>query len=95
MREALWQYHDKFPEVKSILVGTRIDDPHGGTSLIVIGSLNATEALNTGKLQLRNPTDDGWPPYQRVHPILHWTYEQIWEYLRQFEVPYCDLYDRG
>ncbi|KAG8835831.1 3'-phosphoadenosine 5'-phosphosulfate sulfotransferase [Serendipita sp. 399] len=47
------------------------------------------------KLDFRTPTDADWPAYQRVHPILNWSYNQIWEYLRRFEVPYCDLYNQG
>jgi len=77
MKEALRQYQEKEPSVKSILIGTRRADPHGGN------------------LDLRTPTDDGWPRYQRVHPILNWTYGEIWEYLKRFDIPYCDLYNEG
>lgn len=31
----------------------------------------------------------------RIHPLLHWTEEDIWEYIRQFNVPYVSLYDLG
>ena len=49
----------------------------------------------TGKLDFKTPTDPGWPSFLRVHPVINWTYEQIWEYLRRFNVPYCSLYDLG
>jgi 3'-phosphoadenosine 5'-phosphosulfate sulfotransferase (PAPS reductase)/FAD synthetase len=41
------------------------------------------------------PTDEGWPPYMRVYPILQWSYREVWEYLLLFKVPYCSLYNEG
>ncbi|MFH1244023.1 MAG: phosphoadenosine phosphosulfate reductase family protein [bacterium] len=31
----------------------------------------------------------------RVHPILNFTLGDIWEYIRTYQVPYVDLYDKG
>ncbi|THH29496.1 hypothetical protein EUX98_g4693 [Antrodiella citrinella] len=47
------------------------------------------------KLSFRNPTDPDWPKFERVNPIINWSYSNVWDYLRQFDVPYCKLYDDG
>ncbi|CAK7565262.1 MAG: 3'-phosphoadenosine 5'-phosphosulfate sulfotransferase [Sporothrix epigloea] len=42
-----------------------------------------------------NPTDLGWPPLMRIHPIINWHYAEIWAFIRHFDIPFCDLYNRG
>ncbi|CAN0426586.1 unnamed protein product, partial [Ectocarpus sp. 13 AM-2016] len=35
------------------------------------------------------------PPFMRVNPVIDWNYGQVWAFLRDFELPYCSLYDEG
>jgi phosphoadenosine phosphosulfate reductase len=35
------------------------------------------------------------PPHMRVHPILHFTEMDIWQYIKDFNLPYCELYQKG
>ena len=35
------------------------------------------------------------PPHTRVHPILHFTEMDIWQYIKELNVPYCPLYRQG
>lgn len=30
-----------------------------------------------------------------VSPILNWTEEEVWEFIRRYKIPYCKLYDEG
>ncbi|KAL2020834.1 hypothetical protein VTK56DRAFT_7927 [Thermocarpiscus australiensis] len=42
-----------------------------------------------------NPTDEGWPQFMRVHPVIDWHYVEIWAFIRHLRIPFCDLYNRG
>ena len=30
-----------------------------------------------------------------LHPIFDWSTEEVWEFIREYKVPYCELYDQG
>ncbi|OQO09418.1 hypothetical protein B0A48_04816 [Cryoendolithus antarcticus] len=42
-----------------------------------------------------DPTDRGWPAFMRIHPVIDWHYAEIWAFIRELDVPYCELYDMG
>lgn len=41
------------------------------------------------------PSSAGWPTFMRVNPLLHWAYHDVWRFLRGFNLPFCELYERG
>ncbi|PNF24944.1 FAD synthase [Cryptotermes secundus] len=49
-----------------------------------------SETLNSFQV-----TDSGWPQVMRVSPLLDWSYQNVWTFLRDLSVPYCTLYDEG
>ena len=30
-----------------------------------------------------------------INPIIDWTTEEVWEFIKEYNVPYCCLYDEG
>lgn len=30
-----------------------------------------------------------------INPIIDWSNEEVWEFIREYKVPYCKLYDQG
>lgn len=57
---------------------------------------------DTALLEPFSPTDPSWPAFMRVHPILDWTYAEIWDFLRSPLLTlggrpqeWCELYDYG
>lgn len=47
------------------------------------------------KLPIISPTDRDWPFILRFNPLLDWTYIDVWDYIEQFKLPVCSLYEKG
>ena len=30
-----------------------------------------------------------------MNPVVDWSYEQIWTFIKDFDIPYCKLYNEG
>jgi FAD synthetase len=42
-----------------------------------------------------SPSDPGWPTFTRVNPMMKWTHQQVWSFLRSYCCEYCSLYELG
>jgi len=49
----------------------------------------------TEGLDAFTPSSEGWPAFMRINPIIDWSYQHVWTFLRTFQLPYCALYDEG
>lgn len=41
------------------------------------------------------PTDNGWDMIMRYHPLLDWSYADVWNYIDFYSLPVCSLYEKG
>ncbi|KAK6455544.1 uncharacterized protein RJT20DRAFT_48026 [Scheffersomyces xylosifermentans] len=60
---------------------------------IVVGIRHDDPYGSTLKYEV--PTDHDWPKFLRIHPILHWNYVDIWDFLVGCNLDYCEMYNRG
>lgn len=67
---------------------------HPNISAIFIGT-RRVDLRPGNEVSAFSPTDNGWPEYVRVNPILQWSYRQVWDFIKDLELPYCSLYDQG
>jgi len=63
------------------VMGTRLGDP---------------DCVGNEGLSAQRPSDD-WIPtrFMRVQPIVRWSYNDVWRFLRELSIPYCELYNEG
>lgn len=60
---------------------------------IVIGVRHSDP--HSAQLSAEQQTDSDWPRFTRIHPILDWSYMDIWDFIVGCGLDYCSLYDQG
>ena len=85
--------------VKNVIPPTRIAryccrllKEHGGNGRVKITGIRAEESPRRAK---RPPVDTLKDGTVHVHPILKWAEADVWQYIRDNNLPYCSLYDEG
>jgi phosphoadenosine phosphosulfate reductase len=64
----------------------------GGNGRVVLLGVRAAESIRRKKTW---KTVTIWQTKTSVCPILHWTDEDVWSFIRARKIPYCTLYDEG
>lgn len=70
-----------------------LKEAHGGGRTLLTG-IRWAESSNRGKRKMvESCYKDNTKTY--VNPIIDWEEDEIWEFIEQYKVPYCELYDQG
>ena len=52
--------------------------------------------LNSDNLESREAVEYCYKQNKTVlNPIIDWTDSDVWEFIEEYHVPYCELYDKG
>lgn len=92
-KKTMWQliYDNGIPPMRSIRYCCRILKEVGGKGRTVITGIRRAESSARANRQeiaeVRKSV--------MVSPILHWTTQQVWNYIHKYNLPYCSLYDEG
>lgn len=77
---ALWY---KENSIEAVLLGITWDESYQRRYLIIrYGDSYTTKKHNTSKIN-------------KIHPIAFWTEKEVWQYIKENNIPYNKIYDRG
>jgi len=79
-------------DIKSALY--KLKEDHNGIKAIFMG-VRRTDNVWYKDMTVFQRTDQGWPDYVRINPIVDWSYPCVWAYLLKYGIKYCELYDEG
>jgi FAD synthetase len=72
---------------------TQLVERESGGLAFVLGTRRGDP--NCGEQEHFCPASEWMPPFMRVNPVLHWDYGDVWDFLREFGLTWCVLYDQG
>lgn len=67
----------------------------GGDGRVVLTGVRAEESPTRARYGIVRPCRRAGSNKTLVSPMLHWTTDHVWQYIRERELPYCELYDQG
>lgn len=70
-----------------------LKEPGGAGRRVITGVRWAESNKRRNRRMVENCMKDGTKTF--LHPIIDWTDEDVWQYIRQYNIPYCSLYDEG
>ena len=86
--------YNKFPPTRIMrYCCEQLKECHGHGRLLLTG-IRTEESNQRKKRQLVEQCRND-PRKRYVHPIIDWTEQEIWQFIKDYKLPYCSLYDEG
>ena len=95
-KESMWSLiiNNGMPPSRIARYCCRVLKERGGNGRVVVTGVRWAESSRRAKRQMFEACfHDGKKHY--LHPIIDWSHEDVWAYIRERELPYCSLYDEG
>jgi len=96
-KETMWQLIKRMRTPPTMLMRycCRILKEQGGNGRWVMTGIRKQESSKRAK---RHEVEDCYKKKEErhyIHPIMYWTHDDVWEFIRTRNIPYCKLYDEG
>ena len=92
----MWQLIEKtgFPPTRVARYCCRVLKEGGGQGSMVVTGVRWAESARRSK---RRMVEACYSDKTRIymHPIIDWSDDEVWQYIRGHDLPYCSLYDEG
>lgn len=95
-KKTMWQLilYNHMPPTRLARYCCRELKETGGIGRLVLTGIRAEESHARSKRQMVEQCRAD-PRKRYLHPIIDWTEQEIWQFIRDHALPYCSLYDEG
>jgi len=86
--------HEKWPPSRRARYCCRLLKEGGGAGRVVVTGVRWSESARRAKRGLFEFCGQDSSKHY-LHPIIDWTDAEVWEFLHDYNIPHCSLYDEG
>jgi phosphoadenosine phosphosulfate reductase len=68
---------------------------NGGKNRTVLTGVRWGESYRRSKRMMYENCFRGGDNKKYLHPIIDWTEQDVWDFIKKYKLPYCELYNKG
>ena len=93
----MWQLieKNKMPPTQLVRYCCRYLKERGGEGRFKITGIRRQESYKRSRKNIIDVCNKGGKIARYLHPIIDWSEQEIWAYIKKNNMPYCKLYDEG